>query len=307
MTTARQGMLNRAALEPRPGFTLLEMIVALSIGVVLMISLYSVLDMQVRQAQGGRQILQEGTLARSIHTRIASDILAALSAAALPATPPSSGGGSAASSAAANSSAANATSANSNSPSSNSANSSSANSSSPSGTTTGSTGPGIVFNNGVYGTNNVLVLTVSKVPFNMNGNLGSSVAVDPTQQASNCDLRRVSYWIAGGGLAVQEVSQPTSADLSTVPPDVADGSYKILASEVKDITFQYWDGASWNDSWDGTTLGGPTGELPIGPPSAIKITLTMSRPGASGTESTQSKYSHVVAIPGGNNFPSTSQ
>jgi hypothetical protein len=35
------------------------------------------------------------------------------------------------------------------------------------------------------------------------------------------DLRRISYWLDSGGLAYQELVQPTSNDLNSVPPDVA--------------------------------------------------------------------------------------
>ena len=187
------------------------------------------------------------------------------------------------------------------------------------GTTTDST---IVFNNGVYGTSNMLVLTVCKVPRELNFTqvLGTSVAsADPTQQTGSIsDLARISYWMVNGGqaspsqtagLARQELKQVTSSDLATMPPDVDPSTYK-LTPEVKDVTFQYFDGANWNDTWDGTTLGGPTGEIPIGPPSAIKITLTFFRRGVDNTDladSTLPQYQHVVAIPAGNNFPATNQ
>jgi hypothetical protein len=110
------------------------------------------------------------------------------------------------------------------------------------------------------------------------------------------------------GLAYQELMQATSNDLNTVPPDVSADSYRIMASEVKDVIFQYFDGVNWQDSWDGTTLGGPTGEIPIGPPSAIKITLTLSRKGADNNDLPDDqlpRYPYLVAIPSGNNFPQT--
>jgi prepilin-type N-terminal cleavage/methylation domain-containing protein len=280
-------MIHLSARPKARGFTLLEMVLALLIGVVLMYSLYSVLNQQVQQAQGGRLILHEATLARSLLTRIGSDILGTLGAANPKAT------GSGASSA------------------------SSGTSSTTMGTTSDST---VVFNNGVYGTSNTLVLTVSKVPRDLNFTqvLGSSAAsADPTQQtASLSDLARISYWMVGGGqaspspsagLARQELKQATSNDLSSIPPDVDSSTYKLIP-EVKDIAFQYFDGVSWNDTWDGTTLGGPTGEIPIGPPSAIKITLTFFRRGIDNTDlpdSTLPQYQHVVAIPAGNNFPAT--
>jgi prepilin-type N-terminal cleavage/methylation domain-containing protein len=242
----------------RSGFTLLEMVLALSIGLVLMISLYSVLSMQVQQAQTGRLILAEGTLARSILTRMAKDILSNLGPVPPVATAPSSGGSSSGSS----------------------------------GTSTTDTSSTFVFNNGVYGTNNVLVLTVSKVP---------PPGSDPTQQATVADLRRVSYWLASGdpsGLAWQELQQATGNDLSSIPPDVDPSTYKIMAAEVKDVAFQYFDGTTWQ------------GDIPIGPPSAISITLTFSRKNVDGSDLPDSqlpKYTHVVAIPAGNNFPQTNQ
>lgn len=275
----------------RRGFTLLEMVLALLIGVVLMYSLYSVLNQQVRQAQQGRLILHEATLARSLLTRMAGDILCTLGAANPRPTASGGGGGTGATS---NSAAASTT----------------------TGTSTDST---IVFNNGVYGTNNMLVLTVSKVPrdLNLTQVLGTSVAsADPTQQSTISDLARISYWMVGGGqnspsqsagLARQELQQATSNEIATLPPDVDPSTYKLIP-EVKDIQFQYFDGVNWNDTWDGTTLGGPTGEIPIGPPAAIKITLTFFRRDVNNNDLPDSAlppYQHVVCIPAGNNFPMT--
>ena len=115
------------------------------------------------------------------------------------------------------------------------------------------------------------------------------------------DIRRISYWFvsdsANGGLAKQEVTSATGADLATTPPDVENASSLIIAPEVKNVHFEYFDGTDWQSSWDGTTMPGD-GMTPIGPPAAIRITLTLrSRDGLHTTD-----YQHVVALPGGNNF-----
>jgi prepilin-type N-terminal cleavage/methylation domain-containing protein len=256
-------MLSKAAGKRPAAFTLLEMILALLIGVILMWTLYSVLSQQVQQAQSGRVILHEGTLARSILTGMTNDILGSLGA--VNPLPPSSGGGAGANAA--------------------SGAGGSTTSSSGAMTTTDAT---ITFNNGIYCQNNVLILTVSKVPreLNLTGVLGNTGSADPTQQATLCDLRRICYWYVGGdkpGLARQELKQATSNDLNVFPTDVSDPSSYVIAPEVKDISFQFFDGVNWQDSWDGTTPAG-LNELPMGPPSAVKITLTFNRRASDNTE-----------------------
>jgi prepilin-type N-terminal cleavage/methylation domain-containing protein len=283
-------------MSKRTGFTLLEMVLALAIGLVLMISLYNVLNMQVYQSQAGRLVQQEATLAHHIFARMSRDILANMGP--VPVVPP-----------VANASAASA-SATGASQSTTPAATTGATATSATTTTT-DTSNTITFNSGVYGTNNVLILSTTKVPFSLDPT--NAFSVDPTQQATTSDLRRVSYWLAAAngvqsGLAYQELMVATSNDLSTFPSDMSPDSYTILASEVKDIQFQYFDGVNWQDSWDGTTLGGPAGDIPIGPPSAIKIILTLNRKAPDNTDLTDDqlpKFTHVVAIPGGNNFPQT--
>jgi prepilin-type N-terminal cleavage/methylation domain-containing protein len=64
----------------RAAFTLLEMILALAIGLVLMSGLYMMMSAQLSQAQAGRESIEEATLARALLTRIANDIVGSLSA-----------------------------------------------------------------------------------------------------------------------------------------------------------------------------------------------------------------------------------
>src|SRR5713226_9424557 len=59
----------------RRAFSLLEMMLALAIGMLLLLALYVAFDMYFGQAQSGREIVNEAALARSILTRIGNDIV----------------------------------------------------------------------------------------------------------------------------------------------------------------------------------------------------------------------------------------
>ena len=115
------------------------------------------------------------------------------------------------------------------------------------------------------------------------------------------------YWLAkdngsAQGLARKEYTAVTSDDAqNTLPPDVPDEASCVIAEEVQSLTFSYFDGTSWQDSWDSTTLG-PDGVTPIGPPVAIAIVLGLPAPGSSDLKS----YRHVVAIPTANFFQQNS-
>src|SRR5207253_917962 len=93
----------------------------------------------------------------------------------------------------------------------------------------------------------------------------------------NSDLRRVTYWLGGNGeplgLCREELRSVTADDANApLPPNVPDEPSYVLAEEVKSLRFRYFDGTSWQDSWDGTAPG-PDGPTPKGPPLAIEITL----------------------------------
>ena len=52
-----------------------------------------------------------------------------------------------------------------------------------------------------------------------------------------------------------EAKLPTSDDITLlVPPNVTNEGAYVIAQEVRNVQFQYWDGMNWNDTWDSTTL-----------------------------------------------------
>ena len=99
----------------------------------------------------------------------------------------------------------------------------------------------------------------------------------------------------------QEMKLVTSDDASTlIPPNIPDEAAHVIAEEVKSLTFSYFDGSQWQDTWD-STQPGADGATPKGPPLAIAIVIGIPAPGAERTNNGNLKqYRHVVAIPSAN-------
>lgn len=122
------------------------------------------------------------------------------------------------------------------------------------------------------------------------------------------DQKLVFYWLAGAGsgrplgLARYEMTLTTSLDGL---PNIIGGSDEakyVIAPEVVALTFSYYDGTSWNTSWDGSEISDLDGMTPIGPPLAIKINFELA-PLPGKTENT--KFEHVIAIPTANGSTQT--
>jgi hypothetical protein len=253
---------------------LLEVLLAAAIGVLLMAALYVAMDVQLRHAQAGRDLVEQSLLVRALLARIANDIRPSIG----PALPPSAA--QAAQPAAANPTATAPTATN-------------------TATTSNST-PSITL--GVQGDSSRLILWVSRIPGDLNFTPNGQAA-----QPVSSDLRRITYWLAGGneglGLARQEVKLATSDDaIITVPPDIPDEPSFVIAEEVKSLQFRYFDGTSWQDTWDATAAGS-TG-APLGPPLAIEITVGVASSSSNDvtpdSKPTLKSYRHVVAIPTAN-------
>ncbi|HEX4590049.1 MAG TPA: type II secretion system protein GspJ [Gemmataceae bacterium] len=240
---------------PRPGYTLLEVLLASAIAVLLMAALYVGMDIQVRAIQAGREKVNETALVRNLIARMSADAVGTITPISATVAVTSSTG-------------------------------------------EATTDPVIPFNGGVQGDNQVLTLWVSKVPKLPTGTDSVDAA---SQQLLASDLHRISYWLADGGLAEQDVDRVSAAEDdpdTALPPDVgADSKYfTLVAPEVTELNFRYFDGETWQDTWDGTVLG-EDGKTPIGPPRAIEVTLSIRRPGADPNDQNAVKqYRQVIPV-----------
>lgn len=285
----------------RAAFTLLEVLLAAAIGVLLLAALYVAVDLQFRHTQAGRDVVQQSTLARGLLSRIAADLTPAV----CPPSPTryqqsgSQGGGAGGASSAGQSgggtstggaSASGAQAAGSGSTTASPSSGSSGSSASGSSASGGTTPTNFLFT--VQGDSTNLTIYVTRVP--------REVLVPPALQTdylpTTSDVRQITYWMSGnGGLSRQELLLATS-DAAAMPPP--DDPTLVLAPEVQSVAFSYYDGTTWYDNWDGTTVGGD-GVTPVGPPMAIAVTLEVAPPGAGPGAKTKT-YRHVIPIPTAN-------
>jgi hypothetical protein len=280
--------MTRSRFTRRGGFTLLEVLLASSLAIILMAALYVALDVQLRLAADGRDAIDQATLTRAIVQRFENDLAGGLG----PVAPPignaggmgmGAGGGGGAGAA-------------------------------PTGGGTPApmgdsgaeptTGPAITeevvgsnsipFQAGVIGESDRLTLYVARV--------ASMARTDETSDAPTpADIRRVTYWLAAGGLARQELPWVTSERIqTTTEPDFGDGKEEsdyVIAEEVTQLQFEYWDGSAWTDTWDGRQTNAD-GQTLKGPPMAIRIRFWLRVPGTEPGETVEKEFRHTIAIRG---------
>jgi FlaG/FlaF family flagellin (archaellin) len=296
----------------RPAYTLMEIILALAIAVLLLAALYSAVGYQLRQAQTGRDVTSQTTLSRSVVARIESDVASSLALAdparfrnqsknAQSQQAQLSGQATSgqATSGQATSGKAPSGQATSGQPTSGQSGTAATTGmlpmAQPADATDDSNGMAgqlgsVVLPSGVIGDNTSLTLYVSKVP----GELYASRTGDVGQLVS--DIRKIQYWLADNGLGLcrQEVRVATAEEALTTAPPGGDVNNYLLAPEVKSIEFRYFDGSSWVESWDSTTVGDDT-ITPIGAPRAIEVRVGVLPPG--GKDGDELKYyRHTIAI-----------
>ena len=82
-------------------------------------------------------------------------------------------------------------------------------------------------------------------------------------------------------------------------PNVVGGSNEsdyIIAPEVTEITFRYYDGTSWTADWDSTWKEADDA-TPVGPPRAIAVEFEIKTAHSENTPTAVKKFRHVIAIP----------
>lgn len=343
----------RPAHSFRPGFTLVEILLALGLTMIVLAAALAGMVLLQNITVAGRARAGQAQLARAIERQIRSDIRCVLfqqqetevegeeetqqSSSQYATTNQNVGaaddpGGTTTTATATGTTDAKNT--GSTSTSSTSTSSTSSSSSSASSTSTSSTTPTGAFASqsmGVFGNATTLVLHVSKPSRQGARSLGSFMstgatgATGPISQLS--DLRSISYFLAvsgGGGLqgAVGNSASGGSAMFATAQgaqglarlegnrlkiqqADAAGNlnllaqQAKILAPEVTELQFRYFNGQNWMTAWDSVTLNAlpraievtmRIGQPPSAEPSASPLTTTASA-------SPSLVYRFVVSLP----------
>lgn len=278
----------------RGAFTLLEVLLALAIAVLLLSAMYVAVNTHVRLAEAAREVTEHATLARMVFARMSGDILASLGPVAPDRSQSAAGTGTTAATATTGTTA----------PTTSGTTTAGSTTPTTGATTTTSLNGSVQFNLGVQGTADRLTLYVSRIP---RDSRFLPEAMQTELEPVSSDLRRVTYWLAGGtdapsGLARQVIRLVTSEDqMAAMPPDLADEGTYVIAEEVRSLSFSYFDGTSWLDTWDGTQPGSD-GTTPMGPPLAIAILIELARGRVEGTngENGTKRYRQVIPIPTAN-------
>jgi hypothetical protein len=91
---------------------------------------------------------------------------------------------------------------------------------------------------------------------------------------------------------------------NSADPDYSTEFLDVIAPEVAEAVFEYYDGGVWLGEWDGSQTA-LDGKSATGPPRAIRVTLTFQFPGRGGvpTLKTVSQVFPVRAAVGGYSPP----
>lgn len=262
--------------ERRAAFTLLEVLLAISLSLVLLAALYSALKMHLTFAQRGPEQVRKTQMARAIVERIARDVRAVIPPAAQTESPASAYGASTGSSAG-----------------------STAGSTSSSTSTTNSTADGMTGSTtgsstapvtdaystacGVLGGSDWLQLYIANYLPNLDD---VELAASSGAVAQTSNVVRVTYALtllttqpdSKGrtqrlALARSEVASIAAERLDTAGDDSdMRATTAYLCDDLSVIQFQYWDDLTgmWLDSWGVDT--------PIAPPRAIKVFISLLQP-----------------------------
>ena len=275
------------ATRNRRGFTLLELLLALALGVMLLGALYFCMYTTLQQTQAGRDAVDAESTSRAVFNKMTLDLSSVLGPA-----PPKSGGTLATGTTSALTTTTPTTGTTPTDGSSTPTDVSTPTDTSTDPTATDgsqdATAQNFPFQVGVLGTTTQLTIYASRVP-NILSTPGMLNQTSDAQQSS--DLVRIDYWKGANGLCRQERPWITADQTgNSFAVDTSVEGTSLIAEEVSDVYFQYFDGTSWLESWDTTSGMSPT------PPVAVSVTLTFSRPNPAGGEPITRKVSQTIAI-----------
>lgn len=276
----------------RGGFTLLELLAATIIGGMILAGLYTVMHMTVTQTQASREQVDAEDVSRAVFNKIALDLANVLGPA-----PPKSGGTPANAAVVSTTDSSDTTATTTSTGGDNDADdmvttttTTSGSMTSTSDSSTPAASPNYPFQVGVIGTGTQLTVFASRVPDVLGTPGGLSKPTDSNTQFSS-DLVRIDYWKGAGGLCRQERPWVTADQTgNNFNFAVSNEAGNVIADEVTDVLFEYFDGTEWVETWEG---GG--GTIPF-PPVAIRATLTFTRPNPRGGEPISKTTSRMIPV-----------
>ena len=272
MPLANGGGLPFSKARRGPGFTLLEVLLSVTIGVVIMGGLYAAIGMTLRYADSGRQEVEEAQLARTIMNIVARDIRASLA----PGTGPSQ-----------------------------------SRAASESGSDVESELSGLSsgkLNQGLSGDAQQLVVYTSVAPRGLDFS-ESFEALGGVAKFG--DARRIQYFLQYSEDASDALGNPLPLGLSRlegryltadtldaqVGQELTDLTTTIIAPEVKQLAFRYFDGLEWYEQWPAGTASGL--------PRAVEIMMSVSPEPRNEEEAAEFERRQLAAAEAGGGGPGT--
>ncbi|MCU0705182.1 MAG: prepilin-type N-terminal cleavage/methylation domain-containing protein [Fimbriiglobus sp.] len=269
----------------RPGYTLLEILIASVIGLVLMAAVYAAFSIIVNDTTNGRDLTAESGLSRGLINRVGIDLGSPVGL-----LPPRSGGSGASGGGGSSTSD---TSSSTTSATGSGTDTTATDTTSTDAATAGSavvTGTNLPFQAGLVGTTNQLIVFLSRSPEYLRKRGATDAAITP-------DLVKVTYYLhsSGKGLCRQERPWVTADGVwNTTEPDRTTEDTDRIASEVVNVAFEYASGSGYVSDWDGS-VADATGATNQGPPRAVRMTLTLEFTLRDGTTTTKD-VSHVYPL-----------
>lgn len=270
----------------RGGFTLLELLLATVIGSMILSGLYIVMNMTMTQTQASRDAVDAESTSRAVFNKISLDLSSVLGPA-----PPKSGGtpASGSTTSATTTTTTTAPAAGGTGTGIPSDVSSASDTQSDTSSDASQTTQNFPFQVGVLGTGTQLSIFASRVPTILSTPGALSQQSDGTQQSS--DLVRIDYWKGTGGLCRQERPWITADQTgNSFGFDLSNEATSLIADDATDVLFEYYDGSSWVQTWEGGS-----GTIPT-PPVAIRVTLTFSRPNSGSGSPIAKTVSQIIAV-----------
>lgn len=232
----------------RSGYTLLEVLLAGSIAILILAGLYSALDLQMRVSDESRIMAERTSIVRAVLDRVSRDLRPALGSKPGLDTVEA--------------------------PLGDLGEEGAADEGAEAAPIEEDLPPPLpTFGAGVIGDANTLTIFMTRVP-DVGELLSPRSDSLVTGESRGGDVWQVTYWLASvGGLARSEERYVTSPAVAAQAGPMVDDEFRaVIAPEVVGLRFEYFDGYTWSDMWDGTAPA-PDGESAIGPPMAVAVIM----------------------------------